>query len=344
MTHCPRRTPGAPVLTGLALLLATFAAPSLAVEPLTLRVADAIGAPGETTAILFRTYATRPVRRGRLAGGGSALAAKLGEAGTGSPFAQFLGGQIYSAEGDVIGTFDFDEPTQTIVADFESSSATINAEDGILGVFFVELNAALSPGATFDLTLDGAETFLTDPEDDAVVIEIRNGSLGIRAASDPLAFEVDGGKVHPGSGADVEIATAEPFDIQSGRIVVNYDPAISGGVPVVTTDARHGTADLTVTYPESGKVQIDFVSPASDLNSVPGTLFLVHIPTLPTVPLGTMSPVSVVAAESYIDGPGSIPLAVTWSPDVIEFASDPGVFNDGFETGDPWVWSRFVSP
>ncbi|MEZ5313734.1 MAG: hypothetical protein R2862_08845 [Thermoanaerobaculia bacterium] len=344
MKHRPRCTPGAPVLTGLALLLATFATPSIAVEPLTLRVADAIGAPGETTAIIFRTYATRPVRRGRLANGGGALTAKTGEAPLGSPFAQFLGGQIYSAEGDVIGTFDFDEPTQSIVADFESATATINAEDGILGVFFVELDPGLSPGAKFDLVLNGGDTFLNDPEEDPITIDIRNGELTVRAASAPLAFEVDGDKIHPGSGALVEIGTAEPFDIQSGRIVLQYDPAIAWGLPAVTTDARHGIADLTVTYPASGRVQIDFVSPASDFNSVPGSLLVVQIPTLPGVPLGTMSPVSVDAAESYIDGPGSLPLSVSWASDVIEFESHPAVFADGFETGDPWVWSRFVSP
>ena len=54
------------MLAGLAPAAPAAAIP---VEPLMIRVQDATGAPGGQTAIVFRTYASRPIRRGRLNSG-----------------------------------------------------------------------------------------------------------------------------------------------------------------------------------------------------------------------------------------------------------------------------------
>jgi len=314
-------------------------APAVAVDPLVLRVGDAIGAPGAQTAIILRTYAPRPVRRGRAA----AVTTPVGGAapmGTTTPIATFDGGQIFSREGDVIGTFDFDHLSQTIVADFDSGSATINRDDGIFGVIYVTLDAAAVPGSDYDVTIDGLQSFLTDVEDDPIELQPRAGRLQIRSPATPLLVEVDGGPVQPGSGATIEIGTSEPFALEQGRLVVTYDPAIAAALPTVTSDPRHGAANLTVTYPAANKVQIDFVSPDDSFNVVPGDLMLVHLPIRPDAPLGGSSPLAFDAVASWLDGPGATPLAITWGPGLIAFELLPDVFRNGFETGDPWVWSN----
>ncbi len=313
-------------------------APVAAVDPLVLRVGDAIGAPGAQTAIILRTYAPRPVRRGRAStvttpGGGVA------PLGSTTPIASFDGGLIFSREGDVIGSFDFDPLTQTIVADFDSGSATINRDDGIFGVLYVTLEAGLAPGSSYAVTIDGLQSFLTDVEDDPIELQPREGTLQIRSPATPLAVEVDGGRVQPGSGATIEIGTSEPFALEQGRVVMTYDPAIAAGLPTVTSDPRHGVANLTVTYPAANKLQIDFVSPDDSFNVVPGDLLVVHLPIRPDAPLGGSSPLAFDSAASWLDGPGATPLAISWAPGAIAFELDPDIFRNGFETGDPWVWS-----
>jgi hypothetical protein len=341
-----RRTLRGPLLGSLLVCLPAGAAEpvaSIGVEPLVIRVQDAIGAPGGPAAIVFRTYASRPIRRGRLATIASSQNALAGAelAGEPDPIASYDGGQIFSAQGDVIDTFEFDETSQTLDAEFESLSATINAEDGAFGVIFVTLAAGLTPGTDYDLAVDAGVSFLTNPSDNAIAIQPRPGRLRIRGAATGLEVDVEGGPVQSGSGAVVEIGTKEPRDLASGRIVVAYDPAIALGLPVVTTDPRYGEALLTVTHPESGRVQIDFTAPAQDFNRVPGSILVLTLPTVPGIPNGTDSPISVLTGpgQSALFGPGNVPVNVVWETDPIEFEADPDIFRDGFDSGDRGFWS-----
>ena len=92
----------------------------------------------------------------------------------------------------------------------------------------------------------------------------------------------------------IEIGTAEPFELQEGRLLITYDPAIASELPVVIADPRHGDVSLTVTYPAAGGVQIDFTSALEDFNRVPGDLLVMHFGTPPSVPLGTLSPLAIL--------------------------------------------------
>ena len=49
---------------------------------------------------------------------------------------------------------------------------------------------------------------------------------------------------------------------------------------------------------------------------------------------------TIVVASSSLEGPGGVALDVSMLSGPIEFASIPGIFADGFESGDPWIWSR----
>ena len=333
-----------------AMVVVGLAAPAAAipVEPLMIRVQDATGAPGERTAIVFRTYASRPVRRGRLNSGvaaGVQMPAGVTQlVGTTTPIASCESVVIFSVNGDVDPVpCLFDVPTQTFDVNFESLSATINARDGVFGVMYVTLAPDVVPGDQYTIALDlsvGA-SFLDDPEDDPVLLETRAGTLTIRAPTAPLAFSVDGGKVHPGSGAVIEIGTEEPFDLQEGSLVITYDPAIATGLPEVVADPRHGDVSLTVTHLPPGKIQIDFTSALENFNGVPGDLMVMHFGTPPGTPLNTLSPLAILTGpgESYLLAPGAVPLQIAWEAQAISFETDHGIFNDGFDGGDSGFWS-----
>ena len=319
---------------------------ALEIEPLMLRVQDAVGAPGEQTAIVIRTYASRPVRRGRLASVVAAATGVPGEAArlgaTATPILSCDAAMVFSVNGDVSAPVcGFDVPTQTFDVNFESLSATINARDGVFGVLYVTLAPDVVPGDEYTISLDLGGSFLDDPEDDPVLLETRAGTLSIRAPTDPVSFSVDGGKVQPGSGAVIEVGTAEPFDLKQGRLLISYDPAIATELPAVSADPRHGDVALTVSYPQAGRVQIDFASALEDWNRVPGDLLILHFGTPASVPVGTVSPLAFLTGpnESALVAPGSIPLQVAWGQNGIEFQLDPGIFNDGFDVGDSGFWS-----
>ena len=320
---------------------------AIAVEPLMLRVQDAEGAPGERTAIVVRTYASRPVRRGRIATGITAFARPSGAPvallGTTMPIQSCDSVQLFGLAGEVTSpACTFDVPTQAFDINFESLTSSINALDGVLGVIYVTLAPDAVPGDQYTIALDLGVSYLDDPEDDPVLLETRAGTLTIRAPTAPVSFSVDGGKVEPGSGAVIEIGTAEPYELQEGRLLISYDPAVAAELPQVITDPRHGDVSVTVTYPQAGRVQIDFHSALETFNRVPGDLLVMHFGTPPTVPVGTLSPLTILtgANQSSLIAPGSMPLQVAWEAQPIEFELDPGIFNDGFDIGDSGFWSH----
>ena len=317
-----------------------------AAEPLVIRVADSIGAPGQPTAIVLRTYATRPVRRGRA----TTVAATAFAFGS-SPLSSVTGVEVFGTEDDIqVTNVTFNDSTGVITADFESTSATINTSDGVLAVIHAVVNAGSVPGNCWPVRLSttGGANFLNDPDDDGIELEFRNGEICVRAPGANREFEVDGGKVHPGGTALIELGTAEPYAIESGRIVLDYDETLlrEGSLPWVETDPRHGNVQLTVSHPQAGRLQIDLVSADDSFNSsVPGDILRIHFPTVrDETLLGTSSPLVFVtgAGQSALLGPGASPLGIDWAPDEIEFDSIPGVFSDDFETGDYWVWSGGV--
>lgn len=330
----------------LALLLALSAAARLpaVVEPLTLRVSDAEGEPGGPVALVVRTYASRPVSQGRLGVRATSAApfAGLRDAPAGSsPFASFDGGTIFSAAGDAVGSFDFDPVTQTLDAQFDSDTASINAFDGVFAVLYFTLAADLAPGSTFDLLLEtGAFSFLTDADGFPIDWVPRAGKLDVRAPGSARTLSVGAPKVHPGSTADVEVETAEPFALASGAVEVHFPTDVLSGLPTVTADPRHGSVDFQVTFPETGRVRIEFTSPGDDLNGVPGALFVLHLPTSRSVQIGVTRQVSFEVAATQLFAPGDpAALDLLLEGDTLEFVHDPMVFHDDFEGGTLGGWS-----
>lgn len=338
-----RRTRTLALPLALALALAGAGSGLAQVEPLTVRVSDAEGEPGGPVAVVLRTYASRPVSQGRLGVRTTSAAPRPAlelPAGT-LPFASFDGGLVFSVGGDATPVFGWDDLAQALDAQFESLSASINAQDGPFAVLFFTLDAGVPAGASYDLTIDvGPGFFLEDRDGFPIVWEPRAGALAVRGAATDRLLGIDAPKVHPGSGADVEIETVEPFVLESGVIELHYPTDVLSGPPQVTTDPRHGSVSFQVSFPATGLLRIEFESPGDDLNSVPGALFVVHLPTSPSVQLGVTRDLWLEASTTTLFGPGATPVARRLAGDTMEFDSDPSVFYDNFEGGSFGAWSR----
>ena len=328
----------------LGALIATHGVPVLAQtgEPLTLRLSDTEVRPGEVAAVVVRTYEPRGVGQGQLCLRAIDLPSPPGvvegvaSKGTGSPFVDLEGVVVFSGEDDAVTASSFDPLDQTAVLDFESLSGTINSTDGPLAVLFFRVDPSLTPGSVFELQFDG-ETFLQDPTGTPIPVEIRGGELEILAPSAPLSLGAEGDRVAPGMVARIGVATAEQLLLGGGEVTLLYDPAIADGMPVVTLDPRHGSSVFSADVGTPGRVEVSFDSPDGTLNTVPGQLISIDLPTRADLPIGTLSAISIDPASQLEDAAG-VELALVLDSDVIEFVEDEGVFADSFESGDLSEW------
>jgi hypothetical protein len=269
-------------------------------KSLTLRVNPAIGAPGGVVAVVLRTYAPRPIRQGhvtirtvRRPTPSKALGLTL-EALTQPvrPFLSLLSAVVYSVQGDSVtqalltGLAD----SQMTQVSFQSASGSVNAADGPLAVFFFRLDPSVRPGDTFDLTIDPIPTSLVDPAGQPITIAPRAGVLTVRAASAAFKVEADGDKVQPGAVAELGVNTFEPFGVAGGRVTVTWDPQIAGGPPAVRLDPRYGRVIYTADTSRPGRLVVDFKSPDSSYNSVPGTIVGISLPIAAGASIGDSSP------------------------------------------------------
>ncbi len=158
---------------------------------LTLHLDDVVGQPGETIALLVRTYAPRPIRQGQIgvqvrppvaasqsAASLSQLTAPL------RPVASLVSATVYSQRGDaVVGppTFAATFNSQNLGVGFSSLSASINAVEGPLVLFRLELDRSVIPGQVFDLELDPLATNLVDQSGRPILVTLRPGRLTILA-------------------------------------------------------------------------------------------------------------------------------------------------------------------
>ena len=335
----------APLLVAsVAVALAAPPAARGGIEPLVLRLQDAWGVSGEPTSLVVRTYASRPVRRGKVVvRSGSGV---RGETGGGSPIASWDGGFVFDASGAIVATLTPTPDGLGVEAEFESASATINRDDGVVAVVFVTLAAGLAPGSEFPLVGDTLASFLNDPDEDPILMTYEPGRLRIRSAATPVDFEAGETEVQPGSGAIVEFSTAEPFAIGSGTLRLGYDPSLlePGELPRAIADPRHGQVDLTVTHPSPGVVEIDLASDGTLNAQVPGDLLRLIVPIDRDAPLNTSSPLAFDLAVTELRAPGGAPIDVLYENGLFDLRLLPDVFSDDFEIGDAGWWSRVVEP
>ena len=322
------------------------AAQSWPVEPLVLRVSDAWVTPGGEAAIVLRTYASRPVRRGRLNVRATPPAAANPGAGVVPPIVSWNGGILFDVAGSRVADLLPGPDGQSVDLDFLTNPDFVfNRHDGVVAVLYATVSPAAVPGTDYDLLGDDALSELFDPEDDPVDFTLRAGRLRIRSAAAPYDLGTGDVEVHPGSAAEIEISTGERFAIGSGQLVLHYDPTLllPGRLPTAVADGRHGLVNVAVDASVPGTITIGLDSPDGSWNSeVPGDLLVVHLPTDPGVPMGTNSNLS-FDPSSMLAAPGGAPLPVFLESGLLQFRSKPQIFRDNFEIGDAGWWSE-VAP
>lgn len=278
-------------------------------KSLVLRINPAIGVPGGTVAIVLRTYAPRPVRQGqaivrvvRRPRPQKALGLTLEELTQPVRPLTFLSAVVYSARNDSTaqGTLTGQPDSQTAMVKFQSPTGSINASDGPLAVFRFRLDPSVQPGQTFDLSLDPALTGLTDASGQPITLAPRGDVLTVRAPSAPYLLEADGDKVQPGETAELGVNTFEPFLVSGGRITLTWNPRVAGGPPTVRLDPRYGKAAFTTDTSRPGRLVVDFTSPDSSFNNVPGTIVSITMPISASAPIGASSPFTLDPAGTWL--------------------------------------------
>jgi len=214
---------------------------------------------------------------------------------------------VYSTEGDSVSRAVLTglPDSQTAQVTFQSPSASINAADGPLAVFFFQLDPSVRPGDTFDLTIDPIPTALTDSAGQPVTLAPRGGVLTVRAAAAAYKVEADGGRVQPGALAELAVNTFEPFAVSSGRVTLTWDPRLAGGAPTVKIDPRYGRVVYTADASRPGRLVVDFKSPDGSFNTVPGTIVDVSLPIAAGASVGLAAPLKLDPAGTwFLDGKG----------------------------------------
>jgi hypothetical protein len=327
-----------------ALVAATpLAAQTWPIEPLVIRVSDAWVEPGGEAAIVLRTYASLPVRRGkiRITTGAAGLGAGAG------PIEAWTGGVLFDVDGTRVATVTPTPDGLGVDLSFlDNSDFVFNRSDGVIAVLTATVAPDVVPGTDYDLLGLTADSELYDPQEDEVLLELRPGRLRIRAAGSPFELGVGDVEVQPGSGADIEISTGERFAIGSGTLVLDYDPDVllPGDAPTVRSDPRHGAVDLAVDLTQPGRITIELDSIDGNFNAeVPGDLLVIDLPTRPGLPLGTTSPLTFAAGTALLDPLGG-PIPLLIENGSLEFLTLPKIFRDNFEIGDTGWWQTGTAP
>jgi len=278
-------------------------------KSLVLRVNPAIGAPGGTVAVVLRTYAPRPVRQGQIVvrvarrpKPAKGLGLTLEDLAAPVRPLTFLSATVYSPRNDALaqGLLNGLADSQLAKVTFQSPSGSVNSADGPLAVFLFRLDPSVQPGDAFDLTLDPVQTGLTDAAGAPVTLAPRSDVLTVRAPSAPFKLEADGDKVQPGAVAELGVNTFEPFGVSGGRITLSWDARLSGGAPTVKLDPRYGKSTYTVDTSKPGRLVLDFKSPDSSFNTIPGTIVAISLPISASASIGASSPFTLDSAGTYL--------------------------------------------
>lgn len=338
MSFEPRKVSATLALLILISLGLGLAPPMASAVELTLRLNDAEARPGDTVALVLRTYAARPIKQGQIC-----LIACLTQSHQGGalPFDALEDAIVFSEHGDALSltTFESDGQTQTAILEFSSPTGRINWSDGPLAAVFLALSQDTPPGSEIELALDPANTYFIDDAGEPVPLSFRDGELTVLSVDAPLALSAAGDETVPGNVAVLAVETSEAFALASADLAFRYDTAIAVGPPQVSFDHRYGQAALDLDLSTPGLILASLNSPDGSLNGVPGQLLSILLPTSPTVPVGTRSPVTLdPALTSLVDADGR-PVSLTLEGDVVVFVEATPMFSDGFESGSLRRWS-----
>jgi hypothetical protein len=152
----------------------------------------------------------------------------------------------------------------------------------------------------FDLQVDPSLTSLADENGRPIPVTPRAGRLTIRAPSAPMAVEAEGAEVRPGELAVLGVETFEPIPLAGGQVLLRWDPRFLGGTPAVRMDPRYGRSTFRVDRLRRGVMRVAFQSPDRSLNTVPGQIVAIDVPTPANGPVGLRAPVTLDPNESFL--------------------------------------------
>lgn len=327
----------------LLALLCAVGSPLVAIEPLTLRLSDVEGAPGDLVTVVLRTYSPRSLGQGQIcfrANPATGATGSPGVVGATEPFSALESVVVFSTAGDAQVSGDLPAADMAML-DFLSPSGSVNRLDGPLAVFTLRLAATLQPGDAYALELDMPNTVLLGPNGESVVIEPRGGTLHVVAPGAPRSLEAEGDRVPPGAMATLGVETLAPFPIGSASLIVSWAAGFTIGTPVVRIDPRYGNASWRVDTSIPNQVEIAVTSADGSLNTISGAIIEILVQTDPLAPDGSGA-VQVESGAQFFD-PQSQPISLAIGADELEIDGAGAIFHDSFEAGSTVYWSA-VAP
>lgn len=325
----------------LAAALGAATAPVCAVEPLTLRVSDMEGAPGEVVTLVLRTYSPRALGQGQICLRSQNALSVGSVLGSTAPFSELLAVEVFAANGDVTSAGELDPGGAIAMIGFDSPTAAVNLEGGPLAAIHLRLAPDLTPGSTFTIEVDLPNTELFGPGGEPVVFEPRSGTLTVLAVGANKRLAIDDDRVPPGGFLELGVQTLHPFLIGSGSVEITWPSGFTVGTPTVWMDPRHGNATFTADVSVPNRVAVTFSSPDGTLNRVSGEIIEISVQTLPTAPDST-GPIDLTITTTLLD-PASQPITLNVIDGTIEIERRDAIFLDSFESGAANFWSS-VSP
>ena len=272
-------------------------------DALTLRVEDTRVQAGGLAVVSIRTYAPRPIGSGQLCIRVRRPRRAQGEV---NPDLDLVEVRVFGQDVSSSSTFIPDSEGGEIVVEF-SSATGVNREDGPLIAAFLQLGPGPVAGDEFDLDLDLENTSLLNGAGQAITVDGRPGTLQVVAPGSPLSVDFDGEDHQPGDFPTLQISTREGRALSAGALQLSLPESLADQPFELITRFQYGSLQPTVTRQAQTLLLIEFTSPDSDFNEVPGALFeLRYSKTLES----GLYPVSVVAQGSSLldDQSTSVPL------------------------------------
>lgn len=319
--------------TNLLALLLLGATPAVALEPLTVRVSDLEGAPGEIVTIVLRTYSPRALGQGQICLRGNQNLAPF--VGATTPFSELIVVQVFSAGAPASSNGQI-EPTGEVMLSFLAPDGSVNLEGGVLAAIHVRLAEGLLPGTNYEVAIDLPNTVILGPGGQEVELVGRSGQLRVLSPGADRRLSVDDDRVEPGAFLELGIQTLNPFPIGSGDVELTWAAGFTIGTPVVSMDQRHGNATFTADVSIPNRVAVSFSSADGTLNQVPGEIIEILVQTDPTRPdgIGHLT----LAATSEVRDPLGVPIPLVLVSGEIEVERDNAIFIDSFESGATTYW------
>ncbi len=321
-------------LGALALLLCLGISRGEAQEALTLRVADSETEVGGVAVVVIRTYAPRPVTQGQLC---FRLRRTL-RRGASQPLLTLEEARVFSSNGVISPDIQILDDGATVMLEFTSGAADVNESDGPLAALFLRAGDALMAGDEVEVELDLAATTLSDGVGAPIPVEGRGGRLRVVPVGSALQWEIGSATVPAGQTGLVEISTQRSLPLGAATLSVEYVTTHLRDLPTARLLRDHGDANMVVSHPSPGVMDIDLDSPGMNLNEVPGDLVELQLPTDSSVVGGTLSAIGWRVAESSAEDAGGLEVDLAFEDGQLEILASAVIFMDAFESGDLSAW------